>query len=1497
MHNNIEIDIYINLDEVAVIQRPIIVIGKPYVIEAIDQIEPNVWVRSNFLTGLPMPLGLLPDKLIVKQHTEEMKYQIHEGGDVSRVWIEENNYNIEFDRVTFAAEYVQGYKGIKLVRSKIVYSKVICLGGPVTNMGNIIGPGRDDLSLIIEPEKSLIADPFWLYNDNNIIIDDDWNYENYNNLALKIIDVKNKLESINLERGYVTSINIFDDNYPIVNELAETFITYKEWLSLNNLNKVKVYKWITQIAIIEIFTLCNKVLYNLEKLDKTGSNMDLIAGFVVLKEWAFAYLDISIKQHIVKKKAKIAGDIYTGFDTEYLPYGWNDNRLISAQLSITTGIKLSIPYLKDFVFEGVNTLTGETYQKAGPKVGSMHIIEKVIRNSIKENVKILHGKHYENMNRAVNNLIENNGIMDSIKFNNSDVIFQFKKSPIKNVLILAEKGEQLSINFDSLIYIINKYVNIECEKESVYNYFLQSQNIGSDVIKNKDYVKITPSWNSKTIKTELKTDYIFWSNNDNKIKRDNIIDKNMIDGISLKTRHYLISHYNAADLSMIEDWATVSYKNVDILKKGYATLVKPMISLNQKIYIRDTLFLSSAAASTLDAVGKAHGLKKVQIEEKWYNMMDKLLEINPELFEKYAMQDSLITLVHALFMNDFAFNLGKLKLPVTLGSLSSNYVGNKWAEDNYRGYQIDGEYPIGDAQTSHTPHGISSLGRAGEMINSFIGSFRGGRNECFSYGIDKAEKWFDYDLTSCYSTIMSMCGDLDYDGQIPLNQKDQKDQQENCSSLAIPINNIGAQKNNCLDPLGSSGLGEYTTFPADLSRVTPSPENLTEKDLTIKYEEQDGISEIIKLTPDLLSQCGSPAYDKTVNLPSNKVNFKLGYSAVRVQFNFPPSIIYPPIPVTLEGKLNIYPLQGESLITGLEYLSAVNILNQELKNIKGIQRNKYFIKIISGTFIPFNKNNDSPFYPVINELQANRRKHPKKSAMERIYKDLGNMLYGKVVCGISNKRKFDSRMMQMKAMTGNYLSNPIIGTWITGFVRSLLAELLYYVNALGGKITAVTTDGFVTNISDLENKILEYMKTNNIKKSFLLDYRDIRKKLSNNPEALEIKTSVRGLIQWTTRGQLSLEANNIVIAAMTGFQKYQFKHDELVKFVTSSLNSNNKILFLQKQLTGSLDTVKYGKKVSMINSLRKFRTVFDTKRIIITDNNSMLFTRPFFDINEAVLHRVLMNQLKQSIYSSTYHTTSYTSTNEIQETIKHFLRSCCDNFEFKTNLNFRLSIVKLLQEVLNKINYKMSDQYLLRLFKNIELNPGKVSSKLSIYVRNRQLVDILFDKIAFDPDFKYLIDIFKEYFSNFEIQRSIVKADNIVQKIDTIDRIDLIKALLANDKQDLSKIELNKMIDSILAKNSNGYAATVASHRLLAEKVDLIPDQPNPTYPPVAPSSPPPVAPPVAPSSPPKNLLESAISNLKVLPPYAHYPKEKTVIRKVKSKKFDLTNIKPDIWR
>jgi hypothetical protein len=195
---------------------------------------------------------------------------------------------------------------------------------------------------------------------------------------------------------------------------------------------------------------------------------------------------------LIKRSPRIVGDIYTGFDTEYVTMGWYDNKFLSAQLSITQGVKLIIPISRDFVFEGVNTLTGENYLKTGPNIGMKHEMELTIRECIKSNVKNLYGGHFSEMYQAINGLITIRETLDNIKITNSEAIFQFKKSPIKNVLILPAENEELKINFNSLIHIINRYVTIECEKTSVSLLLKEMQKFNNDQL-DFNFNQIVPS--------------------------------------------------------------------------------------------------------------------------------------------------------------------------------------------------------------------------------------------------------------------------------------------------------------------------------------------------------------------------------------------------------------------------------------------------------------------------------------------------------------------------------------------------------------------------------------------------------------------------------------------------------------------------------------------------------------------------------------------------------------------------------------------------------------------------------------------------------------------------------------------------------------------------------------------------------------------------------------------------------------------------------------------
>jgi hypothetical protein len=47
---------------------------------------------------------------------------------------------------------------------------------------------------------------------------------------------------------------------------------------------------------------------------------------------------------------------------------------------------------------------------------------------------------------------------------------------------------------------------------------------------------------------------------------------------------------------------------------------------------------------------------------------------------------------------------------------------------------------LGNIQKSINPLGIRETGTVAENINLYLSSFRGGRNECFKYGVDKNTK-------------------------------------------------------------------------------------------------------------------------------------------------------------------------------------------------------------------------------------------------------------------------------------------------------------------------------------------------------------------------------------------------------------------------------------------------------------------------------------------------------------------------------------------------------------------------------------------------------------------------------------------------------------------------------------------------------------------------------------------------------------------------------------
>lgn len=180
---------------------------------------------------------------------------------------------------------------------------------------------------------------------------------------------------------------------------------------------------------------------------------------------------------------------------------------------------------------------------------------------------------------------------------------------------------------------------------------------------------------------------------------------------------------------------------------------------------------------------------------------------------------------------------------------------------------------------------------------------------------------------------------------------------------------------------------------------------------------------------------GNPCYKQARNLTlselssMNSDDLIMNYIVLHAKFKFPESTKYPSIPCYLDESTTIYPLEGESVISGIEYLLAK-------------KQKCTFLKIQDIFMIPFERvyvdDNETkkkrkelvnhPFKDIIMYLQSERRKYPKNTLGNLAEKEMGNSIYGNVVRGMSNKKKFDIKTGRTIRMEGGLLTSPIIAS-------------------------------------------------------------------------------------------------------------------------------------------------------------------------------------------------------------------------------------------------------------------------------------------------------------------------------------------------------------------------------------------------------------------------------------------------------------------------------------
>jgi hypothetical protein len=125
-----------------------------------------------------------------------------------------------------------------------------------------------------------------------------------------------------------------------------------------------------------------------------------------------------------------------------------------------------------------------------------------------------------------------------------------------------------------------------------------------------------------------------------------------------------------------------------------------------------------------------------------------------------------------------------------------------------------------------------------------------------------------------------------------------------------------------------------------------------------------------------------------------------------------------------------------------------------------------------------------------------------------------------------------------------------VGNPTMAYIRSIIGECLHSIHKEGGLVVSVTTDGFITNLQDLERKISG---------NYLFgEFKKIRLQLSEDDTGLEIKHRGKGIIAWSTRGQLGIESR---IIATTGFQhRAYYNKDALIRGFLEAVKMEHKAI-------------------------------------------------------------------------------------------------------------------------------------------------------------------------------------------------------------------------------------------------------------------------------------------------------------------------------------------------
>ncbi len=252
---------------------------------------------------------------------------------------------------------------------------------------------------------------------------------------------------------------------------------------------------------------------------------------------------------------------------------------------------------------------------------------------------------------------------------------------------------------------------------------------------------------------------------------------------TLPTLMYVVGHFTRADIPAFDDFKDLTTQ-IAAVRSTFTSVDKGVKiatfldggAVDKLVILRDTMLLTPATSKSLWELGKLVNVPKITLDpdpdrEMFYKKnMDVLLQDNPDLFERYAINDAVICVKYLERLIDMYFDIfGKRKAPATLTAIGVDLLMRKWKTDlKMDPVEVVGKETVVQKTFSkrlgyfRTEKVDVPLEQVAFYLPLATECYHGGRGEQFWFGPAFVDNWTDFDLAGAYPTAMALIGFPDW---------------------------------------------------------------------------------------------------------------------------------------------------------------------------------------------------------------------------------------------------------------------------------------------------------------------------------------------------------------------------------------------------------------------------------------------------------------------------------------------------------------------------------------------------------------------------------------------------------------------------------------------------------------------------------------------------------------------------------------------------------------